>query len=111
MIQTQCKTWLGVAIICAAVTFSSCKSKEKENTNVQSTDTVTTTTTPPQVSQDEVLTKGVADATKDYPGVTATVNNGEVTLTGTIRRDKLPALMQSIQGLSPRKVNNNLTIK
>ena len=98
-------------MICAAVVFSSCKGKDKANSNTTTTDTITTTTTPPQVSGDEVLTKGVADATKDYPGVTATVNNSEVTLTGTIQRDKLPALMQSIQGLSPRKVNNNLTIK
>ena len=40
-----------------------------------------------------------------------TVNNGEVTLMGTIQRSKLPKLMQSINGLNPKKVNNNLTIK
>jgi osmotically-inducible protein OsmY len=51
------------------------------------------------------------DATKDFPGVQATVNNGEVTLTGTISREKLPKLMQSVQALNPTKVNNNLTIK
>ena len=51
------------------------------------------------------------DAVKDFPGVTANVNNGEVTLTGNITRDKLPKLMQSVNAMHPKKVNNNLTIK
>ena len=51
------------------------------------------------------------DAVKDYPGVTATVSNGEVTLTGEITRAKLPNLMQAVQAMHPKKVNNNLTIK
>ena len=51
------------------------------------------------------------DATKDYPNVTATVNNGEVTLTGSVKRDDLPKLMQRVQALNPTKVNNNLSIK
>ena len=66
---------------------------------------------PVEVSPDATLETGVRDATKDYPSVTATVANGEVTLTGTIERDKLPNLMQSINSLNPKKVNNNLTIK
>jgi osmotically-inducible protein OsmY len=57
------------------------------------------------------LSSGVRDATKDFPGVNATVNNGEVTLTGNIKRDRLPTLMQSVQSLHPRKVNNNLTVE
>ncbi|MGN6401159.1 MAG: BON domain-containing protein [Flavisolibacter sp.] len=73
--------------------------------------TVMPVNTTPDISSDATLETGVRDATKDYPGVTATVANGEVTLTGTIERDKLPKLMQAIQGLSPKKVNNNLTIK
>ena len=63
------------------------------------------------ISPDDSLTNNVKDATKDFPGVTATVNNGEVTLTGTISRDKLPQLMQNINSLHPKKINNNLTIK
>ena|SRR6476661_22042 len=66
---------------------------------------------PVEVNTDSGLESGLRDATKDYPGVTATVNNGEVTLTGTIARSKLPKLMQSINALNPKKVNNNLTIK
>jgi hyperosmotically inducible periplasmic protein len=66
---------------------------------------------PVEVSPDAALENGLRDATKDYPGVTATVANGEVTLTGTIERDRLPNLMQSIHALNPKKVNNNLTVK
>ena len=73
--------------------------------------TVAPPAAPVEVSPDAALQTGVRDATKDYPGVTATVNNGEVTLTGTIQRDRLTNLMQSIQSLNPRKVNNNLTIQ
>lgn len=71
----------------------------------------TTNTAPVEIATDDQLTNGVKDATKDFPGVTATVNNGEVTLTGNIKRDRLPTLMQSIQALHPKKVNNNLTIE
>lgn len=66
---------------------------------------------PVEVSSDAALQTGLKDATKDYPGVTATVANGEVTLTGTIERSKLPNLMQSVNSLNPKKVNNKLTIK
>ena len=66
---------------------------------------------PVEISPDAALESGLRDATKDYPGVTATVANGEVTLTGTVERDRLPKLMQAIHALSPKKVNNNLTIK
>ena len=66
---------------------------------------------PPVVAPDSALTQGVTDATKDFPGVTAAVANGEVTLTGTIKRADLPKLMQSLQSLNPSKINNQLTIK
>ncbi|CAN5205734.1 hypothetical protein BH09BAC2_BH09BAC2_08790 [soil metagenome] len=66
---------------------------------------------PVQISDDTVLVQGVADATRDYPGVSGTVNNSVITLTGTISRDKLPRLMMALNGLNPRKIQNQLTIK
>jgi osmotically-inducible protein OsmY len=66
---------------------------------------------PVQINTDSTLNKGVTDATKDFPTVTATVNNGEITLTGTIQRSDLPKLMQSLNSLQPKKINNQLTIK
>jgi len=97
--------------------LNSCHNKTNESNNSSSpvnTDTTTTVTPAPapvQISSDDSLKNGVRDATKDYPGVTATVDNGEITLTGTITRDKLPSLMQSLNSLRPKKINNKLTIK
>ena len=66
---------------------------------------------PVQVSTDDALTTGVRDATKDHPTVTASVNNGVVTLTGEIKRDQLQKLMQTLNTLNPAKIENKLTIK
>ncbi|HEX2605871.1 MAG TPA: BON domain-containing protein, partial [Flavisolibacter sp.] len=63
------------------------------------------------IATDSALEAGLKDATKDYPTVTATTNNGEVTLTGSIERERLPRLMQAINALNPKKVNQNLTVK
>lgn len=57
------------------------------------------------------LTKGVTDATKDFPGVKAEVKDGIITLTGEIKRSSLPTLMKSLNTLKPKKVENKLTIK
>lgn len=106
-------------LIVSSLFFASCKNKNTSTGNADSTsnavDTVTTTTPAPTpatvvVAEDDELTKGVKDATKDFPGVTATVNDGEITLTGNIMRDKLADLMQSLNTLHPKKINNNLTI-
>lgn len=66
---------------------------------------------PPAVNPDSALMQGVTDATKDFPTVKASVNNGEITLTGTIKRADLQKLMQTLNTLKPSKINNQLTIK
>ncbi|ANE49297.1 hypothetical protein [Flavisolibacter tropicus] len=104
---------LGVMLL-AGFTLQSCGNKKKVDTTTTTTTTTpetTTSTEPVTISSDDALKKGVTDATKDFPGVTATVNNGEITLTGTIKRDRLPTLMQSLNTLQPKKINNNLTIQ
>ena len=116
------KLVLAVASFAAISYLPACKSKNASDANADSAaaqlpDTTVMTDQPAApggsvtVSPDDSLTNNLKDATKDFPGVTATVNNGEVTLTGTISRDKLPQLMQNVNGLHPKKVNNNLTIK
>jgi osmotically-inducible protein OsmY len=102
--------------LCSGLGINACKSKSKDANTTTTTITADSSnaynnTTPAEVSPDAQLTQGVKDATKDYPGVDATVNNGEVTLTGTIDRERLTKLMQTIQSLHPKKVHNNLTIK
>src|SRR5690349_7862063 len=117
-LRTMKGTVMTFILLAALFTFS-CKGKEDKSTDATSTEntgrdvtgdtstapsTSPTTTTPAMVTEDQLR-----DATKDFPGVTATVNNdGEVTLTGNISKDKLPKLMQSVQALNPKKVNNNL---
>jgi hypothetical protein len=94
-----------------SVGFISCKNKSADNSNTTTPTTVDSTNTAPVVvSSDDNLRTGVKDATKDYPTVTATVDNGEITLTGTLQRDKLPTLMQTLNSLNPKKVNNQLTL-
>ncbi len=68
-------------------------------------------TAPVVVSPDDALTSAVRDATKDHPGVTATVSNGTVTLTGTASKDENRTLMMKLNALKPGKIENNLTIK
>lgn len=102
---------LASTLVGGIATFSSCKNKKADTTTNTTTPVDTSYTAPVQIAPDDQLSSGVKDATKDFPGVTATVNNGEVTLTGSIKRDRLPTLMQSIHALNPKKVNNNLTIE
>lgn len=66
---------------------------------------------PVPVATDDALTTGVKDAVKDHPTVTASVNDGVVTLTGEIKRDQLANLMMTLNTLKPKKIENQLTIK
>lgn len=116
-------TALTLLFSAALFTFSCKDKKEDKNIDANSTtntgrdvtgDTATSATesTPTTTSPATTITESqLKDATKDYPNVTATVNNGEVTLTGSVKRDDLPKLMQRVQALNPTKVNNNLSIK
>ena len=110
----QLKNLLFVLTLTGGIAFAACKSKTKSNeptTTTTNVDSSATTTIPVEIAPDETLQNGVRDATKDYPGVNASVSNGEITLTGEITRDKLANLMQSLNSLQPKKINNNLTIK
>ncbi|WP_448634829.1 BON domain-containing protein [Pedobacter panaciterrae] len=64
------------------------------------------------VAATDVLTNAVKDATKDFPTVTATVNDGVVTLKGEIQKANLQKLMMALNALKPKKVDNSqLVIK
>jgi hyperosmotically inducible periplasmic protein len=67
--------------------------------------------TAPVVTADDPLAKSIVDAIKDNAGVKADVKDGVVTLTGEIKKMDLPKLMQKINALKPKKVENKLTIK
>ena len=110
----------GVATLKGEVKDDACKNMAETTAKgikgVKSVVNDLTTTPPPPppapaVNPDSELTKGVTDATKDFPTVTAAVNNGEITLTGSIKRADLQKLMQTLNTLKPKKINNQLTIK
>lgn len=63
------------------------------------------------INPDNDLDKSVGKVVKAYDGVSATVVGGVVTLSGEIKRSQLAPLMQSVQELKPKKVDNKLTIK
>jgi osmotically-inducible protein OsmY len=76
-------------------------------------DNATITPPPPPVviNPDDQLSKSVADAAKDFSGVSTSVADGVVTLTGNIKRQDLPRLMKALNTLKPKKIENKLTIK
>lgn len=117
MIQIKAKSFLYGLLLLSTVQFAECKSKPKESdtsgqsTSIDSSATTNTPSAPVEIAPDDALQTGLRDATKDYPDVKAEANNGEVTLTGSITRDRLPNLMQSVNSLHPKKIINNLTVK
>lgn len=66
---------------------------------------------PVEITADDPLKSGVTDAIKDHPGVTADVNDGVITLTGQINKTDLSRLMQKLNALKPKRIENKLTIK
>ena len=106
-----------LAFTILAMIIGSCKGKSSQNT---STDTVVVAPTDNTnakkpdttvvVSADDSLKRMLPDATKDFGGVNASVDQGVITLTGNIDRDRLPKLMMALNALHPKKINNNLTI-
>jgi hyperosmotically inducible periplasmic protein len=68
-------------------------------------------TAPVVIADDATLDKAVDDIVDKYDDVDASVQNGEVTLRGSIKRDQLQQLMMDLNAANPKKINNQLTIK
>ena len=69
------------------------------------------TAAPVEVTADAPLQDAVNNVVKGYKDVKAEVKEGVVTLRGEIERSKLQDLMAAVNGLKPRKVENQLSIK
>src|SRR6476660_4376442 len=106
------KSLFWVALCMATLQLTSCKKKEVPAATVTENTTATSETIPAAepvtISEDSALTRNLQDATKDFPTVSAKAIDGTVTLSGSIERDRLPALMQCVQQLHPKKVKNHL---
>jgi hypothetical protein len=60
---------------------------------------------PVEVSADDPLMQAVTDALKAFPGVSATVKDGIISLTGSIAKADRQKLMMALQALKPKKVD------
>src|SRR5436190_6783594 len=66
---------------------------------------------PVEITADDPLKASVDNTVRSYPGVSASVKDGVITLTGQIKRADLQNLMKSLNALKPKKIENQLTIK
>jgi osmotically-inducible protein OsmY len=66
---------------------------------------------PVVISADDSLRTKAANVLKDYPTLTANVKDGVVTLTGEVQRSELPKVMQALNALRPKKIDNKATVK
>lgn len=66
---------------------------------------------PDYTALDNSLNSGIQEALKDHNTVTATVQNGVVTLEGEINERDLPTLMEKINALQAEEIVNNITVK
>lgn len=108
-VSTLCIAAFGMS----AMQLSSCKDKAKDPEPTTVAPAPVETIAPPapvEISADDSLKNMLTDATKDYPTVNSSVSNGEVTLTGTLAKEKLPELMKAVNALKPKKVNQQITI-
>ena len=60
---------------------------------------------PVEIAADDPLTKGIADALKDFPTVKATANNGVITVTGETTSANWKKIKIALDGLKPKKVD------
>lgn len=68
---------------------------------------------PVVINPDEALQKSVSDLLtgSTYSKVKADIKEGVVTLTGEIKKADLPGLIQKLNEMKPKKVENKLVIK
>ena len=73
--------------------------------SVQNNVSIAAAPPPVAITPDDPLTAGVRDATKDFPTVTATVNDGVITVTGELKANDWKRLKMALDGLKPKKVD------
>lgn len=59
---------------------------------------------------DSAINASLADALKDHPKISATVQDGIITINGEIKQSELPVLMEKLNALNPQQIINNATI-
>jgi len=103
----------GVATVSGEVKDASVKTTATELAagvkGVKSVENNVTVAAPPpptvEITADDPLTKAVKDATKDFPSVTATVNDGVISVSGELKSADWKRLKITLDGLKPKKVD------
>ena len=103
----------GVAIVSGETKDEAAKVKATELASgikgVKSVENNATIAAPPPppvvITADDPLTSAVKDATKDYPAITATVNNGVIAVSGELKANEWKKLKMTLDGLKPKKVD------
>ena len=103
----------GIATVSGEVKDASVKTTATELAagvkGVKSVENNVTIAAPPppsvEITADDPLAKGVKDATKDFPTVTATVNDGVVSVSGELKSADWKRLKMALDGLKPKKVD------
>jgi len=103
----------GVATVSGEVKDGSVKTTATELAagvkGVKSVENNVTVAAPPpptvEITADDPLTKAVKDATKDFPTVTATVNDGVISVSGELKSADWKRLKMTLDGLKPKKVD------
>ncbi|WP_430614180.1 BON domain-containing protein [Flavobacterium sp. JP2137] len=113
----------GVATISGSFTDEATREKTlkdiKATAGIKSIDDQSTLMQAPEIPSaeavsihaDHQLNSDLKTILSAYPSVQATVNEGIVTLTGSIERNSLSPLMQAVNAAHPKKVENKLQIK
>lgn len=73
--------------------------------SVVNNSTVAAAFTPPVIVADDPLSSAVNDALKAFPGVSATVKEGIISLTGKISKMDRQKLVMFLQSLKPKKLD------
>lgn len=66
---------------------------------------------PDYTALDEAINASLPEILKDYPKLSATVQDGVVTLTGEAKQADIDSVMQKISALNPVEIVNNATVK
>lgn len=81
--------------------------------DIKSVDNKIEVVVPVKINPDETLVTTINEAlsTAGFKGINVAVANGEVTLTGDVKKADLQKVMEIANGTNPAKVINQLTIK
>ncbi len=91
----------------SGLSVQSCKNKNKE----KETNT-TTTTAPVQIDNDAQIRSSIDPVIRQYPNVTADVQNGKVTLRGTVNsRDEMQRIVQAVNEAQIKNFDNEITVR